>query len=267
MAPMVQNAGKETGNGEHQDRDDDGKDERLTEEETTYQCRICLEKSLKSPVVLACGHLYCWPCLSAWLEGKNATSAVCPTCWHHFCPPGVFDNVMQECQGPKRNIRCLKFVQLDDLHIPNFGCPQCERAEAVQPVILTNCGHVHCWACLAPEVSTVAGDPTATLCCKKRGCHAPNFKPSYQLCPIYGAKNDPNAPPGLPIATRRVAVEEPPPPKRRRTTSDPQPDPGIHEPVFVPRATSLIEWGNFIHFLSELLYDTTHQEVAPSRHS
>ena len=40
-----------------------------------WTCPLC-DKSLKSPVVTRCGHIFCWPCISKALEG----SEVCPTC-------------------------------------------------------------------------------------------------------------------------------------------------------------------------------------------
>ena len=37
------------------------------ETDTRFSCSICFE-SVVEPVVTACGHLYCWPCLYRWLE-------------------------------------------------------------------------------------------------------------------------------------------------------------------------------------------------------
>ena len=41
-----------------------------------FDCHICLE-TCAHPVITMCGHLFCWPCLSQWLEqGKP----ICPVC-------------------------------------------------------------------------------------------------------------------------------------------------------------------------------------------
>lgn len=43
---------------------------------TLFDCNICFEEA-KVPVVTKCGHLYCWDCISVWLE-RGALD--CPVC-------------------------------------------------------------------------------------------------------------------------------------------------------------------------------------------
>ncbi len=38
-----------------------------TESDVVFECNICLDTA-SLPVVTLCGHLYCWPCLSSWLQ-------------------------------------------------------------------------------------------------------------------------------------------------------------------------------------------------------
>eukprot|EP01062_Namystynia_karyoxenos_P032976 TRINITY_DN24281_c0_g4_i1.p1 TRINITY_DN24281_c0_g4~~TRINITY_DN24281_c0_g4_i1.p1 ORF type:complete len:197 (+),score=54.17 TRINITY_DN24281_c0_g4_i1:122-712(+) len=41
-----------------------------------FDCAICMDKAAE-PVVTQCGHLFCWGCLSQWLDrGENS----CPVC-------------------------------------------------------------------------------------------------------------------------------------------------------------------------------------------
>lgn len=41
----------------------------------SYECSICLDIA-KEPVVIKCGHLFCWPCIYSWNQQKNT----CPNC-------------------------------------------------------------------------------------------------------------------------------------------------------------------------------------------
>ncbi|XP_046840171.1 E3 ubiquitin-protein ligase RNF185-like [Xenia sp. Carnegie-2017] len=43
-----------------------------------YECNICLDTA-KEAVVSMCGHLFCWPCLSRWLETRPNRPS-CPVC-------------------------------------------------------------------------------------------------------------------------------------------------------------------------------------------
>ncbi|XP_028400976.1 E3 ubiquitin-protein ligase RNF185-like [Dendronephthya gigantea] len=45
---------------------------------TNFECNICLDTA-KEAVISMCGHLFCWPCLSRWLETRPNRSA-CPVC-------------------------------------------------------------------------------------------------------------------------------------------------------------------------------------------
>jgi len=48
-----------------------------TEESKPFACHICLDTA-SEPIVTVCGHLFCWSCISQWLDmpGGNA----CPVC-------------------------------------------------------------------------------------------------------------------------------------------------------------------------------------------
>lgn len=63
--------------------------ESSNQNEEKWKCPLC-HKSLKSPVVTHCGHIYCWPCICEWLKESSA------------CP------------------KCNKFIQKDDL-VPIYG--------------------------------------------------------------------------------------------------------------------------------------------------
>mmetsp|Transcript_1436 Transcript_1436/g.3067 ORF Transcript_1436/g.3067 Transcript_1436/m.3067 type:complete len:244 (-) Transcript_1436:478-1209(-) len=43
-----------------------------------FDCNICLDMAYE-PVVTACGHLYCWPCVYKWLQ-QHETDRLCPVC-------------------------------------------------------------------------------------------------------------------------------------------------------------------------------------------
>lgn len=44
----------------------------------SFDCNICLELA-QDPVVTLCGHLFCWPCLYRWLQGRTEPKE-CPVC-------------------------------------------------------------------------------------------------------------------------------------------------------------------------------------------
>ena len=48
-----------------------------------FDCHICMDVA-QDPVVTCCGHLFCWPCLSRWLDNRATTP--CPVCKHHLHP-------------------------------------------------------------------------------------------------------------------------------------------------------------------------------------
>ena len=47
-----------------------------------YQCPICLENSVTCPMLTACGHIFCWPCLKSFNEYfvSNHKKPKCPLC-------------------------------------------------------------------------------------------------------------------------------------------------------------------------------------------
>ncbi|KAF1760692.1 hypothetical protein GCK72_008941 [Caenorhabditis remanei] len=48
------------------------------DESARFECNICLDAA-KDAVVSLCGHLFCWPCLSQWLDTRP-NNQVCPVC-------------------------------------------------------------------------------------------------------------------------------------------------------------------------------------------
>uniref|UniRef100_A0A915C097 RING-type E3 ubiquitin transferase n=1 Tax=Parascaris univalens TaxID=6257 RepID=A0A915C097_PARUN len=44
-------------------------------QDSRYECNICYFEA-KEPVVLICGHFFCWQCIDTWLERKST----CPVC-------------------------------------------------------------------------------------------------------------------------------------------------------------------------------------------
>ncbi|KAJ3258549.1 hypothetical protein HK103_003509 [Boothiomyces macroporosus] len=55
------------------------KEKEKTEEEILFECNICLDTA-SNPVVTMCGHLYCWPCISKWMNSGQTSSNTCPIC-------------------------------------------------------------------------------------------------------------------------------------------------------------------------------------------
>ncbi|KAF7457894.1 E3 ubiquitin-protein ligase RNF5 [Cryptosporidium felis] len=43
---------------------------------TTFECNICFENA-HEPIVTRCGHLYCWSCISSWLDRGYGDCPVC----------------------------------------------------------------------------------------------------------------------------------------------------------------------------------------------
>ena len=51
--------------------------------DAAFICNICLEVTLKDPVVTQCGHLYCWSCLFRWLNTNHTSCPVCKAGVNH----------------------------------------------------------------------------------------------------------------------------------------------------------------------------------------
>lgn len=47
--------------------------------EGTFECNICFDPA-SDAVVTYCGHLFCWPCLNAWIDQQPAGEQACPVC-------------------------------------------------------------------------------------------------------------------------------------------------------------------------------------------
>jgi len=69
---------KETGIIEEEEEEQQQKKKKEEEEESAFSCNICFDEA-ESPVITQCGHLYCWPCLHAWLN-SNKKTLTCPVC-------------------------------------------------------------------------------------------------------------------------------------------------------------------------------------------
>ena len=66
------------------------------------KCRICVEKAQR-PVLLSCGHIFCWSCIVYATTGNQ----ICPRCQApHNLGPEV--NLAQLCRCATLNHRCLQ---------------------------------------------------------------------------------------------------------------------------------------------------------------
>ncbi|CAK9823475.1 Peroxisome biogenesis factor 10 [Anthophora retusa] len=53
------------------------------EKHSKLECRLCLERVVTTTT--PCGHLFCWPCLTDWLNSKPQ----CPLCREHVVPSRI----------------------------------------------------------------------------------------------------------------------------------------------------------------------------------
>ena len=52
----------------------------MSSSSSLFDCNICLDTA-SEPVVTACGHLYCWPCLYRWMHARpGENTCLCPIC-------------------------------------------------------------------------------------------------------------------------------------------------------------------------------------------
>uniref|UniRef100_A0A0R3S3L3 RING-type E3 ubiquitin transferase n=1 Tax=Elaeophora elaphi TaxID=1147741 RepID=A0A0R3S3L3_9BILA len=51
----------------------------VSEEESRYECSICYKEAV-NPVVLSCGHFYCWECIDEWMNKYAYVKKQCPIC-------------------------------------------------------------------------------------------------------------------------------------------------------------------------------------------
>ncbi|KAH0477929.1 MAG: uncharacterized protein KVP18_005177 [Porospora cf. gigantea A] len=71
---------------------------------STFECRVCLEPAVW-PVVTACGHLYCWQCLSTWLIKGQKECPVCKSgCTEETITP-IYSGEEQPTDHPKNQPR------------------------------------------------------------------------------------------------------------------------------------------------------------------
>jgi len=60
---------------EGKSEEEEVKEENQTKD-SNFECNICLD-FIREPVVTYCGHLYCWPCIFAWIEHGEKPCPVC----------------------------------------------------------------------------------------------------------------------------------------------------------------------------------------------
>ena len=53
-----------------------GENEPSSSSSSQFECNVCFDEAVR-PVVTRCGHLYCWDCLTTWLQ-RGALD--CPVC-------------------------------------------------------------------------------------------------------------------------------------------------------------------------------------------
>ena len=46
-------------------------------------CAICLEETITNPVILPCGHAFCFSCVGQYQFSSNSKEKLCP-----YCPGG-----------------------------------------------------------------------------------------------------------------------------------------------------------------------------------
>ncbi|KAH7351724.1 hypothetical protein KP509_19G012100 [Ceratopteris richardii] len=105
-----------------------------------FECAICMDTPKVDPIVTRCGHLYCWFCLRKWLQQQSASEGRCPACRSAQVLPFIW--VAQEV---KYRDEADSNNEVDEA--PDFSCAICRVPRAVEPVILSECGHLSCWTC------------------------------------------------------------------------------------------------------------------------
>ncbi|VDK83992.1 unnamed protein product [Litomosoides sigmodontis] len=55
------------------------KTDNINEDDSKYECSICYKEAV-NPVVLSCGHFYCWECIDEWLSKYACSKKQCPFC-------------------------------------------------------------------------------------------------------------------------------------------------------------------------------------------
>ena len=43
-------------------------------------CAICLEETITNPVILPCGHAFCFSCVGQYQQSSNSKEKLCPYC-------------------------------------------------------------------------------------------------------------------------------------------------------------------------------------------
>ncbi|MCO5566634.1 hypothetical protein L7F22_020311 [Adiantum nelumboides] len=151
-----------------------------------FTCAICLGGAERDAVVTACGHLFCWPCLRAWLLPQPRPAATlnstfcaaarrCPSCRNPQVLPLVALALKTPPPPPEHVQHQLELM-------PDFSCSRCLKPHALQPVALRDCGHVYCWRCLHPLIIRA---PAASKCCVS-GCSSLAVPP----VPLFIADDD-----------------------------------------------------------------------------
>ena len=62
-------------------------------------CAICLEETITNPVVMPCGHAFCFACVGHYQKSSTSKEALCPYC------RGEIPDVVDKAFGEISNIR------------------------------------------------------------------------------------------------------------------------------------------------------------------
>uniref|UniRef100_A0A0N4Z6N0 RING-type E3 ubiquitin transferase n=1 Tax=Parastrongyloides trichosuri TaxID=131310 RepID=A0A0N4Z6N0_PARTI len=75
---MSENVYSTNDSKDSENNDQKEKETNQKEEDGRFECNICLDTA-NDAVVTMCGHLYCWVCLSYWIDSKPSKKC-CPVC-------------------------------------------------------------------------------------------------------------------------------------------------------------------------------------------
>ncbi|VDO37635.1 RING zinc finger protein, putative [Brugia malayi] len=80
------------------------------EDDSRYECSICYKEAV-NPVVLSCGHFYCWECIDEWLNKYAHENKQCPICKMHVRDGGIIPiygkGLVKYCENPRPSARAL----------------------------------------------------------------------------------------------------------------------------------------------------------------
>ncbi|CAG9538521.1 unnamed protein product [Cercopithifilaria johnstoni] len=80
------------------------KSDSVDEENSRYECSICYKEAV-NPVVLSCGHFYCWECIDEWLNKYTRSKKQCPICKRRVRDGDVIPiygkGIISRCENPR----------------------------------------------------------------------------------------------------------------------------------------------------------------------